>query len=116
MLASTHVVAVGLCVCVVALAVVVRHALVQHVLSILQGLTILTSMYTPFSKYSETAPTSSPCGKHLQFLIVSFDYYDVKKRSKLQDLIHKRLGHKYFRLLVAQPASGDCQDKHCTVG
>ena len=53
LLASTHVVAVGLCVGVVALAVVVRHALVQHVLSILQCETILLSMYAPFSKYSE---------------------------------------------------------------
>ena len=80
MLASTHIVAVGLCVGVVALAVVVRHALVQHVLSILQGLTILSSMYTPFSKYSEKAPTSSPCGKHVQLLIVSFDYHKIVSR------------------------------------
>ena len=60
MLASTHVVAVGLCVGVVALAVVVRHALVQHVLSILQGLDILTSMhvYTVFKIFGE-GPYSS---------------------------------------------------------
>ena len=42
--------------------------------------------------------------------IVGYDnnIFDVKKKSKLQDLIHIRLGHKYIRLFVPQPASGDC--------
>ena len=42
-------------------------------------------------------------------------FYDVKKRSKLQDLIHIRLGHKYFRLFAPQPTSGKCLPR-CEIG